>query len=92
MSPSDLHEIKSAIGELSGQLQVYQETLTERLNRHERTIYGNGKPGLVERVGYIERDSDRVTKAKASARRSMISAAGSFVTAMVGIVWSILKG
>jgi hypothetical protein len=92
MTNSELHEIKSAIGELSGQLQVYQETLTERLRRHEHTIYGNGKPGLVERLGYIERDSERVEKAKESAHRSMISAAGSFVTAAVGIIWSLLRG
>lgn len=92
MTNSELHEIKSAIGELSGQLQVYQETLTGRLNRHEHTIYGNGKPGLVERLGFIERDSERVEKAKESAHRSMISAAGSFVTAAIGIIWSLLRG
>jgi hypothetical protein len=92
MSPSDLHTITNAIGELSGQLQAYQETLNHRIMRLDHTVYGNGKAGLVERIGHIERDSERVEKAKESAKKSMISAAGSFVTAAVGIIWSLLKG
>ena len=62
------------------------KTIDERLDGGERTLYGNGKPGLVERVQKLEDEHE----AQKRHHGNLIIGIGLLVEA-AGVVYAIFK-
>ena len=74
-----LHKIYIGIGELNGKF----DGIAGRIDRHEKTIYGNGAPGLVARVSGMESDMQSLRGTESDAKTARNSAKTSVIAAVV---------
>jgi len=71
--------------------------IAEAVGRHERSLYGNGKPGLCKDVAAIETDMrelqtvQRDCPARAARRPSNVIALASVILALAAFLFTILR-
>src|SRR3990167_4596151 len=88
-----LNDIHREIGELHGTVKTMNETVVRQLARHETTLFGNGKHGVVTRVGLVEDKLGELRGSEASARNAKSSAKvslGGTALTIVAIVVAVI--
>ena len=81
-----IREIHQTLIGVAQKLSIACDTVA----RHDRSLYGNGRPGICTRIDQVE-TTQKQCPAREARRPANTIALGALVISVLGVIWTILR-